>query len=161
MRKRKTRKIYLHEASHAIVALSMGVKVKGIVVYPGGQADGTLADTDLDVPDEPDVDLDVKLVAVACAGAVADHRLRIDPSYHSFDMGVARECAHRARAGRGLTGLDARWDPFRDGFDEARDRVPQYWPVIEQVADALEANDGSVDGTIIDEIWRGRDAITR
>ena len=146
LKKRRARKIYLHEAAHAITAVHHGIPVKHILVYPDSQSDGTIADTELDLDGKSNLDDQSlrALVIIALAGAVIDGRVHINSSYHQFDVTAARDYAGRISEGYSLM----------DGYDEATAIVDSHWNAITALADALEASDGMITGDSIEAIYR-------
>ena len=148
LKKRRARKIYLHEAAHAITAAHHGIPVKHILVYPDNQPDGTIADTELDLDGKSHLDDQFlrALVAIALAGAVVDGRVHINSSYHQFDVTAARDYADRISDGYSLM----------DGYDEARMIVDSNWSAITALADALETSDGMITGRRVKGIYQSQ-----
>lgn len=148
LRKKRARKIYLHEAAHAITAVHHGIPVKHILVYPDNQPDGTIADTELDLDGKSNLDDQSlrALVIIALAGAVIDGRVHINSSYHQFDVTAARDYAGRI----------SEWYSLMDGYDDARLIVDSNWSAITALADALEASDGMITGSMVKEIYQSQ-----
>lgn len=145
LRKKRARKIYLHEAAHAITAVHYGIPVKQIIVYPDRQPDGTIADTVLDLKNEAGLSQDSlrALVITALAGAVVDKQIRIDPSYHQFDLAVARDYANK---------INDKYS-IMEGKLTAREIVDSHWDAITALASDLETCDGLVTGDRVKEIY--------